>query len=70
MEKTLDQRLRDDGYRVIATLHRMELFQRVADEIPGIERMDFYIIPVHMALGEEPLGPAYDGLHRIYVREK
>lgn len=70
MIKTLDEQLREKGYRVIATLDRSELFQRVNNEIPSLEDMDYYIVPQDMALGEEPLGPAYEGLHRIYVKEK
>ncbi len=67
---TLDEQLVAQGYRVIATFDRMELFERVSAEIPNLATLDYFILPVHMALGQEPIGPAYDGLHRIYVKER
>lgn len=70
MPKTLDEQFREKGYRVIATFDRSELFQRVAKEIPGLEKMEYVILPVHVALNEEPLGKADEGLHRIYVKHE
>ena len=69
MTKTLDEQLREKGYRPIATFDRSELFQRVNDEIPGLAEMDYFILPVVLALGEEPMGKAYEGLHYIYARK-
>ena len=70
MTVTIDEKLRKEGYRVVATLDRTELFQRAVDEIPGIEEMDYFIVPQDIAFCVEPLGPAYAGFHRIYLREK
>jgi len=70
MEGTIDEKLKAQGYRCIATYDRSELLDRIASEIPNLQEMDYFIVPVDFALGEEPLGsPAYDYLHRIYVKD-
>ena len=68
MTKTPDEQLKERGYRVIATIDRAELFQRAPDMISGLSEMDYFILPVDIALGEQSAGKSYEGFHYVYVR--
>ncbi|MBI5002250.1 hypothetical protein HZC31_02605 [Candidatus Woesearchaeota archaeon] len=69
MTQTIDDKLKEQGYRIIATLHRTELIDRAKYEIFGLSEMEYYIVPVDIALNEVSADNISKGLHYIYVKE-
>ena len=67
---TIDEQLKSQGYKPIATFHRLDLFDKVRDDIGAdvLQDMDYFIIPVNIALDQQSPGPFYDGMHYIYAR--
>ena len=65
---TIDETLKEQGYRIAATYHTCELLDRASSEIRHLQEKDYQIVPVDIALGEQSEG-IFRGMHYIYIKE-
>ena len=72
LHRSIDERLKSEGFKVIAIFDNSELIARISRQIRDLERNDYRIIPITIAMeGSKDYKPMESdkGLHIIYIKQ-
>ena len=71
--KSIDERLRAEGFKLVATFDNSELIRRITRQISNLEKERYKILPFSIAMeGSPDYEPTEsdEGLHVIYIKQE